>query len=98
MVKPGGTGRPARVISATPAPLPPRRSRIAALPSSNRYTHLCVRGRRARPSGLTFFTLAFAVFAVSCFFFAGGRRVRTAIKPFLAVVLLQSPARFEASE
>ena len=34
MVKPGGTGRPALVISATPAPLPPSRSRIVALPSA----------------------------------------------------------------
>src|ERR1700680_3274193 len=39
MVNPGGTGRPARVISATPAPLPPSRSRIDASPSSKRYTH-----------------------------------------------------------
>src|ERR1017187_7299443 len=43
MVKPGGTGSPARVISATPAPLPPSRSRIDALPSSKRYTHFCAR-------------------------------------------------------
>src|SRR5581483_264623 len=40
MVKPGGTGSPAFVISATPAPLPPSRSRIVALPSLKRYTHL----------------------------------------------------------
>ena len=33
MVKPGGTGSPALVISASPAPLPPRRARISALPS-----------------------------------------------------------------
>src|SRR5262245_31612602 len=39
MVKPGGTGSPALVISATPAPLPPSRSRILALPSEKRYTH-----------------------------------------------------------
>src|SRR3990170_5557151 len=39
IVNPGGTGRPRRVISASPAPLPPRRSRIDALPSSNRYTY-----------------------------------------------------------
>src|SRR5579863_8159141 len=43
MVNPGGTGSPARVISATPAPLPPSRSRIEALPSSKRYTHLWAR-------------------------------------------------------
>src|SRR5205809_688588 len=39
MVNPGGTGSPARVISATPAPLPPSRSRMSLFPSSNRYTH-----------------------------------------------------------
>src|SRR5207245_8028702 len=38
IVKPGGTGRPSRVISARPAPLPPRRSRMEAFPSSNAYT------------------------------------------------------------
>src|SRR4029077_2819285 len=46
MVKPGGTGRPALVISATPAPLPPSRLRIEALPSSKRYTHFGARVRR----------------------------------------------------
>src|SRR3989449_4490412 len=35
IVKPGGTGRPSRVISARPAPLPPRRARMEAFPSSN---------------------------------------------------------------
>src|SRR5260370_6455702 len=40
MVKPGGTGMPARVISAWPVPLPPRRSRILAEPSVNWNTHL----------------------------------------------------------
>src|SRR2546430_14747249 len=34
MVKPGGTGRPRFAISARPAPLPPRMSRIAAEPSA----------------------------------------------------------------
>ena len=34
MVKPGGTGRPAFVISASPAPLPPSRSFIVRLPSA----------------------------------------------------------------
>ena len=34
IVKPGGTGRPAFVISARPAPLPPSRSRIEASPSA----------------------------------------------------------------
>ena len=33
MVKPFGTGRPSRVISATFAPLPPSRSRISRPPS-----------------------------------------------------------------
>src|SRR5258708_23943234 len=44
MVKPGGTGIPARVISAAPAPLPPRRSRILAEHSVNWYPHLRVWG------------------------------------------------------
>src|ERR1700676_4276542 len=34
MVKPGGTGSPALVISASPAPLPPRTSFIFPLPSA----------------------------------------------------------------
>ena len=34
IVKPGGTGSPAFVISAMPAPLPPRSERIFALPSA----------------------------------------------------------------
>src|SRR5438105_6442282 len=46
MVKPGGTGSPARVISATPAPLPPSRSRIEASPSSNSQTHFVPRAAR----------------------------------------------------
>src|SRR6185369_14491350 len=44
MVNPGGTGRPALVISASPAPLPPRTSFIlpspSALPPPNEYTYL----------------------------------------------------------
>src|SRR5256886_12560615 len=43
MVKPGGTGRPRFAISARPAPLPPRMSRMAAEPSARpgpkKYTH-----------------------------------------------------------
>src|SRR2546423_12185865 len=43
MVNAGGTGRPRFAISARPAPLPPRMSRIAAEPSArpppNEYTH-----------------------------------------------------------
>src|SRR3990170_561306 len=34
IVKPGGTGRPALVISARPEPLPPSRSFIVRLPSA----------------------------------------------------------------
>ena len=34
IVKPGGVGRPALVISARPAPLPPSRSFIVPLPSA----------------------------------------------------------------
>src|SRR5688500_10682716 len=48
MVKPGGTGIPTRLISARPAPLPPRRFFISPLPSAcpspKRYT------RRSLPS------------------------------------------------
>src|SRR5579885_1025473 len=44
MVKPGGTGRPALVISASPAPLPPSTSFILPLPSAlpppKKYTYL----------------------------------------------------------
>src|ERR1043165_7857831 len=44
IVKPGGTGKPALVISARPAPLPPRTSFIlpspSALPPPNEYTYL----------------------------------------------------------
>src|SRR5438045_4848918 len=42
-VNPGGTGRPRFAISARPAPLPPRMSRMAAEPSARpgpkKYTH-----------------------------------------------------------
>ena len=34
MVKPGGTGMPSVVISASPAPLPPSTSFMAAVPSA----------------------------------------------------------------
>src|SRR5208282_711443 len=48
MVKPGGTGRPAFVISARPAPLPPRTSFILPLPSAlpppKKYTYCVVAG------------------------------------------------------
>ena len=48
MVKPGGTGRPALVISASPAPLPPRTSFILPLPSAlpppKKYTYFVVAG------------------------------------------------------
>src|SRR5438874_2675080 len=43
IVNPGGTGRPRFAISASPAPLPPRMSRMAAEPSARpspkEYTH-----------------------------------------------------------
>src|SRR5688572_16434171 len=39
MVSPGGTGSPALVISARPAPFPPRRSRSDAFPSRKSQTH-----------------------------------------------------------
>src|ERR1700757_3023461 len=43
MGKPAGTGKPILVISASPAPFPPRRSRQvpspSALPAPNKYTH-----------------------------------------------------------
>ncbi len=42
MVKPLGTGRPRRVISATFAPLPPSRSRISRPPSEKSYTRLVI--------------------------------------------------------
>src|SRR5271169_1982384 len=48
MVKPGGTGRPAFVISARPAPLPPRTSFILPLPSAapppKKYTYFVAAG------------------------------------------------------
>src|SRR5258708_20355823 len=48
IVKPGGTGRPAFVISASPAPLPPRTSFIfplpSALPPPKKYTYFVVAG------------------------------------------------------
>src|SRR6185312_5136908 len=44
MVKPGGTGLPSRLIAASPAPLPPRRSfwlpSPSAEPAPNAYTYL----------------------------------------------------------
>ena len=51
MVKPGGTGTPRLAISATLAPLPPKRSRIAAAPSARGapkwYTYFLLRTARA---------------------------------------------------
>src|SRR5215469_14790684 len=48
MVNPGGTGSPALVISARPAPLPPSTSFILPLPSAlpppNEYTYLVADG------------------------------------------------------
>src|SRR5205807_6838461 len=42
MVNAGGTGSPACVIAARPAPLPPSRSRLVAGASSAMYTHCSV--------------------------------------------------------
>src|SRR5690348_959194 len=46
MVKPGGTGSPALVISARPAPLPPSTSFMpplpSALPSPKKYTYFAI--------------------------------------------------------
>src|SRR4051794_19850351 len=54
MVKPGGTGRPIRVISARLAPLPPSRSLRSLLPSMKSYTYLDIRSspsiRRSLPT------------------------------------------------
>src|SRR5882762_7481561 len=48
IVKPGGTGSPALVISARPAPLPPRTSFIfplpSALPPPKEYTYFVAAG------------------------------------------------------
>src|SRR5215470_598052 len=49
MVNPGGTGRPARLISARPEPLPPSVSFMvpspSAVPPPNMYTYLLMRFR-----------------------------------------------------
>ena len=42
IVKPGGTGSPAFVISARFAPFPPSKLRISALPSLKSHTRFCV--------------------------------------------------------
>src|SRR6478735_1292043 len=64
MVKPGGTGRPRLAISARFAPLPPKSSRIALLPSArpspNVNTHLPAAGTAARGSAF-FATTGFAL-------------------------------------
>src|SRR6187431_1009037 len=69
MVKPGGTGRPIRHISARFAPLPPSSGFIVPLPSvlrPNRYTYF---PRSAvfveRPPAAGFFAFLVAVFAIS---------------------------------
>src|SRR5208282_6549539 len=62
IVNPGGTGRPRFVISANPAPLPPRTSFIfplpSALPPPKEYTYLVAPGFAA----LISVGLEFAVF------------------------------------
>src|SRR5919106_5835591 len=44
MMKPGGTGRPSLVISARPAPLPPRRFLFRPSASSKKYIGLTAAG------------------------------------------------------
>ena len=55
IVNPGGTGSPALVISARPAPLPPSSERIEALPSAlpapNRYIHFFFEAGVGRATG-----------------------------------------------
>src|SRR5574342_800818 len=55
IVNPGGTGRPALVISANPEPLPPRTSFMwrlpSALPPPKKYTCLCPLGFVVRDLG-----------------------------------------------
>src|SRR5262249_16470505 len=71
MVKPGGTGRPMRHISARFAPLPPTRGFMPPLPSvfvlPNKYTYFPL-GLEAWVFGLEAWVLGLAFFAV--FFFA----------------------------
>ena len=72
IVKPGGTGRPALVISARPEPLPPSRSFIvrspSALPPPKKYTYFVERAL----AGAAFFTLFTAAFALAgAAFFTG---------------------------
>src|SRR5206468_9978382 len=68
MVKPGGTGRPALVISASPDPLPPSRSFIDRLPSAlplpKKYTYFFAFGAAVRRCGLP---ARPARFAFACF-------------------------------
>src|SRR5665811_485033 len=72
MVKPGGTGRPRLAISASPAPLPPRRSRMLGLPSARPppkpYTHLPFDNFRAGRAGAL--GLGFEALRGDGFFFA----------------------------
>src|SRR6266699_5903351 len=48
MVNPGGTGRPSRPISASPAPLPPSKSTSSLPPSAKSYTYFRAVVDRAR--------------------------------------------------
>src|SRR5262249_38304643 len=67
IVKPGGTGRPALVISASPDPLPPSRSFMlwlpSALPPPKKYTYFFPRlvGAVAFPDALAFLAFFFTV-------------------------------------
>src|SRR4051794_15751914 len=75
MVKPGGTGRPALVISARPDPFPPSRSFMVRLPSAlpfpKKYTCFFDAGLAF---GLELFTLAFVL--TRGFVFNIARRLR----------------------
>src|SRR6185436_14662502 len=74
MVKPGGTGSPALVISARPAPLPPSRSFIVRLPSAfpapKKYTCLF-----DLPAFAAFFTFVFAIITPVKAIWSSGNRV-----------------------
>src|SRR5512136_1948631 len=86
IVKPGGTGRPALVISARPEPFPPSTSFIvrspSALPFANAYTYF-----------FTAFCTALGAFAVTVFFtgFGAGQAaftLFTVFAVFLAIAAL----------
>src|SRR5213594_1127434 len=88
MVKPGGTGTPRLVISASSHPLPPRSGRIALLPSAlpfaKAYTYRGVRAETARdlPLGVFRFLVTAAISATPWPKPSGGpRRIMTQRRP-----------------